>query len=92
MVAPIEAGKAALAGRRTATIQRAEVRLTINEWKDEANAVRVSVYGRLLDLRKADEAKAFADRFFRSYARPAENGNGIGVEGGQPENEAPIEG
>lgn len=58
----LDAGRAALARRRAVTIERASVRLTIIEWKEEANAVRLGVYGELLKL---GGSKAFADRFFR---------------------------
>jgi hypothetical protein len=89
----IEKGKVALAGRREAVGQRAQVRLTIDEWKDEANAIRLSVYAGLIELgteQKKTSAKAFADSFFRSYAQPTSNEKKADPDVSEPE--GPIEG
>ncbi len=57
----IAAGRTALAGRREARLQRAGINLTVEEWKAEANAVRLGVYAELLKLKGKD----FAEQFFR---------------------------
>lgn len=72
----IDIGRAALARRREANIERAGVRLTITEWKEEANAVRLSVYAELI---KRNSNKEFADRFFRPA--PARVASSTTVEG-----------
>lgn len=92
LVGLIETGKAALSGRREAVGKRAQVRLTIDEWKEEANAIRLSVYAGLIELgtqQKKASAKDFADSFFRSYARPTSDKAPADV--GVVEREEPIE-
>lgn len=63
--ATVKRGAAALEDTRKAELQRVEGRLDIATWKDEANAVRLSVYGQLLALAaKNGRGKTWAEGFF----------------------------
>ena len=72
----IARGREVLGLRRGAYLRRAEVRLTLKEWKEEVNAVRLSVYGELVGLAaQKKRPRSFAEAFFRAYekgtSRPA---------------------
>jgi hypothetical protein len=63
--AVIKRGKAVLEEVRKAEIARVEGRIDIREWKDEVNAIRLTVYGQLLILAaKNGRGKAWAEGFF----------------------------
>ena len=46
----LDQGRAVLVERRAAEVGRAEARITITEWKEESNALRLTVYSQLLEL------------------------------------------
>ena len=65
LTAAVEVGKAALIGRREAAFARSETRLTVQGWKEEANALRLSVWTELVKLGpNTREAKDWAEQFF----------------------------
>lgn len=62
-------GKIVLEEVRQAALTRVEGRIDIQEWKEEANAARLTVYGQLLALAaKTGRKKAWAEGFFRAAA------------------------
>jgi hypothetical protein len=63
----IARGAAVLEEQRAATLARAAGRLDVRAWKDEANAVRLSVYASLLAIAaQTGRNKAWAEAFFPS--------------------------
>jgi hypothetical protein len=88
LAAVIKRGKAVLEEVRKAEFARVEGRLDIRTWKEEANAVRLAVYGQLLQLAaKTGRGKAWAEGFFpRVSAAAAEEDEG---DEGTPEPDAP---
>ncbi len=61
----IAQGVAALMQRRGASLGRAEARLEIQGWKEDANALRQAVYGDLLKLAaQSRQEPGWADAFF----------------------------
>ena len=58
-------GAAVLEAERAAELARTSGRIDVRAWKDEANAVRLSVYASLLSLAsQTSRGKAWADAFF----------------------------
>ncbi len=88
--AAIKRGAAALDDVGKAELARAQGRIDIRTWKDEANAARLTVYGQLLALSaKTGRGKAWAEGFFpRVSAVTAEEGEEVvepeGPEGAEP--------
>jgi hypothetical protein len=73
----LEAGKAALGVRRQAAFAQAETRLTVQGWKEEANALRRTVWADLLKLgANRRDGKEWSEQFFlrRTTKRKAEEG------------------
>lgn len=74
----LEAGEGALEERKSAEFARVEGRMAVDAWKEEVNAVRLSVYAQLLTLAaKARRKRSWANSFFptpprRSSARAFE--------------------
>ena len=65
LTAAIDVGRAALGKRREAAFTRTEARLTVREWKDEANALRLSVWAELLKIAAAERTgKGWPEQFF----------------------------
>ena len=63
--AAVQHGSAAIEEARQAELGRAQGRIDIRAWKDEANAVRLTVYGQLLGLAaKNGRGKPWAEGFF----------------------------
>jgi hypothetical protein len=61
----IAKGEAVLEERRDAEIDRVEGRIEIETWKEEANAVRMSVYAGLLEIAaKTKRKRSWAETFF----------------------------
>lgn len=68
-------GRAALEDQHKAELSRVAGRLDARAWKDEANAVRLSVYGELLTMAsKAGRKKEWAEAFFLRRTEGVEAG------------------
>ncbi len=68
----IDKGKDVLKARRTAEHERLSARLDIKDWKREANAVQLAVYGELLAIAAATgRKKSWANVFFPTRATRA---------------------
>lgn len=83
----VDAGDAALAGRRTAAAQRADHRVReIARLIDDVNAARLSIYGTLV-TRGAELklAKDWANRFFRRTVRAPRKSPAV-IPSGTPDN------
>ena len=64
----IERGRAALASRRTAALQRTEARLEIQAWKEETNALRLGIYSQLLSIAAQQRHnRRWAEQFFMRH-------------------------
>jgi len=60
-------GQSALTARTNAELTRTATRLATEDWKSDAGAVRLAVYGALLDLAaRQGGGKAWAETFFAS--------------------------
>jgi hypothetical protein len=61
----LDQGRAVLDERRTAEVGRAEARITIAEWKEESNALRLAVYSQLLALAAKERlGRSWPEGFF----------------------------
>jgi len=80
----VDKGKAVLADQHKAELSRMEGRIAIRTWKQDANAVRLSVQGQLTTLAaKTHRNRAWVDTFFlqRSAAATAEEPEETEAEG-----------
>ena len=67
----IDKGQAVLEEQRKAEIGRVEGRLDVKAWKEEVNALRLSVYSQLLGIAATTSSKkAWAEAFFPTLAKP----------------------
>lgn len=75
----IEKGEAVLDERKDAELGRVEGRLEIDAWKEEVNAVRMSVYAQLLTLAAKNKHKrSWAESFFpKASARSSRDETGV---------------
>lgn len=83
--AAVKRGKEILDEVRKAETARVEGRLDVRAWKEEANALRLSVYGQLLTLAaRSNRGKPWAEGFFPRTAAPAEDAD-EGTDAPEPE-------
>jgi hypothetical protein len=86
----IARGAQVIEEQRQAEISRAGSRIDVRTWKEEANAVRLSVYASLLALAaQSGRGKPWAEVFFKqkSAAAEGEDDGDAPVDGGEPPDE-----
>lgn len=70
-------GAAVIEEQRQAELARAGGRLDVRAWKEEANAVRLSIYAALLGMAAQNgRGKAWAEAFFKKYSSASERDDG----------------
>jgi hypothetical protein len=89
LTAAVQAGRAALEKRRGAELGRAEARLEVQGWKEEANALRLATYSQLLALAaRTHRPRGWADAFFLAEAGRGRSDAGSASDAAEPAPEA----